>query len=142
MLYPVGIKIVSNDNDAPEPVGTALERVPKLATFLNALNTEGIDSARVQDMVRRMSYIQVAALCEHPDFQRFLNGVALKAFLSKRELPKSQMHLLKFLRDGSEVHRPRHAGGRKPKSLDELDDMSAPVRNGHAIDVTPRPADA
>jgi len=72
-------------------------RVPTLRTFIRAINLYGIADKRTLEIAERLSYFAISDLRSHPDFNKFLDGIVLKALFSGREIENNERWILNFL---------------------------------------------
>lgn len=78
-----------------------IPRRPRIDQFIRAVDREGPDSPRVIEMTTRMSSVQLAAIADHPNFQKLLDGYVFKHFILNTEISHSRWKALTFLQRGS-----------------------------------------
>lgn len=73
------------------------DKVPAVFGFVRSLSRRGLDDEEVRERIKSLSYIEIAALREHPDFQKLLSGIVLKKFLLGEKIPTDARWALRYL---------------------------------------------
>jgi hypothetical protein len=102
-------------------------KVPAVFGFVRSLSRRGLEDEEVRERIKSLSYMEIATLREHPDFQKLLSGIVLKRFLLGEKIPTDARWALRYLAS-------------KHTASEDFDENGNSVGGGtvQVLDVTPR----
>lgn len=70
---------------------------PAVFGFVRTIANHGLEAPEVRERIKNLSYMEIAALRDHPKFQDLLAGIVLKRALLGEKIPTDMRWALRYL---------------------------------------------
>lgn len=77
--------------------GESEAKKPAVFGFVRTLANHGLEDPTVRERIKNLSYMEIAALRDHPKFQKLLDGIVLKRALLGEKIPTDMRWALRYL---------------------------------------------